>query len=118
MADDYLARKQSGWLVISTLPDVCKTPLGPVFVPVPYPVVAFLQESEKEISSVRANGHPVVVYNQSLVPTTEGDQPGTGTGLKSGTVGGKCYPKAHSKSVRAGKHPVLRHGDDFWMNGR
>lgn len=118
MADNYIARKQSGWLVVSILPDICKTPVGPALVPVPYPVIAQLNTSKKEVASVRANGCSVIVFDQSVVPMTVGDQAGIGTGIKSGTVGGKCYPKSHSKSVRAGKHPILRHGDDFWMNGR
>lgn len=117
MADNFIARKQGGWVVISTIPDICKTPMGGVMIPVPYPVIAQLDTSVEDVPSVKANGHPVVVYDQSYVPTTIGDQMGVGNGLKSGTVGGKCYPKEHSKSVRAGKHPILRHGDDFWMNG-
>ncbi|QBY29288.1 DUF4150 domain-containing protein [Citrobacter rodentium] len=59
----------------------------------------------------------LVVLNQSFVPTTKGDAAGQAKGVKSGTVGGKCYPQEHSKTVRAGKKQILRHGDDFWMNG-
>lgn len=28
MADNYLARQDGEWLVVSILPDVCKTPIG------------------------------------------------------------------------------------------
>jgi hypothetical protein len=38
MADNYTARKQPGWRVVSIAPDVCKTPMGSSIPPVPYPV--------------------------------------------------------------------------------
>ena len=44
MADNLMLRKESGWMAVCTMPDVCKTP---PCIPVPYPVVAFLNDSEK-----------------------------------------------------------------------
>ncbi|WMV73791.1 DUF4150 domain-containing protein [Xenorhabdus griffiniae] len=38
-------------------------------------------------------------------------------GVKSGTVGGKCHPKAYTQTVRAGNKLERRHEDEFWMNG-
>jgi len=117
MADNYMARKDGQWKVVSIVPDVCKTPIGPSTPPVPYPVIAELSEAVKVVPSVRVNGMPLVVLDQSFVPTTKGDMAGVANGIKSGTVGGKCCPKEHSKTVRAGKRQILRHGDKFWMNG-
>ncbi|MEQ4692485.1 DUF4150 domain-containing protein [Providencia manganoxydans] len=118
MADNYLARQQGEWLVISLTPDVCKTPMGSSTPPIPYPVIAKLETAAAVVPSVKANGHPIVVFDQSYIPTTLGDEPGVANGVKSGTVGGKCYPLEHSKSVRIGKKPILRHDDKFWMNGK
>ncbi len=118
MAENYIARKDGQWKVISLLPDVCKTPMGPSTPPVPYPVIAELSEAVKVVPSVRVNGQPVVVLNQSLIPRTKGDEAGKAKGIKSGTVEGKCYPQEHSNTVRAGKKQILRHGDKFWMNGK
>lgn len=118
MADNYLARQDGEWLVVSILPDVCKTPVGSSTPPVPYPVIAKLDNAIKVVPSVKANGKPVVVFSQSLIPETIGDQAGVAKGIKSGTVGGKCYPKEHSKSFFVQGLPVLRHGDEFWMNGK
>ncbi|WP_423732085.1 DUF4150 domain-containing protein [Hafnia paralvei] len=118
MADNYVARQSPEWLVISILPDVCKTPKGPSTPPVPYPVIANLGEAVCVVPSVRANGMPLVVWSQSFVPTTKGDEAGKAKGVSSATVGGKCYPDEHSKTVRAGGKPILRHGDKFWMNGK
>lgn len=116
MADNYIARQQSGWLIVSACPDVCKTPMGSATPPVPYPVTARLGSATQVVKSVRVNGHPVVVWDQSEVPTTLGDQAGVAKGISSGTVGGKCYPDEHSKSVRAAKKPIVRHDDMFLMN--
>ncbi|MEJ5071087.1 DUF4150 domain-containing protein [Enterobacter ludwigii] len=113
-----MARKNSEWIVVSLTPDVCKTPMGPSTPPIPYPVIARLGSAVQEVPSVKANACPVVVMNQSFIPSTIGDQPGVAKGIKSGTVGGKCYPLEHSTSVKAGKRAVLRHGDKFWMNGK
>lgn len=118
MADNYIARKDGLWKVISTVPDVCKTPIGPSTPPIPYPVIAELNNAVQVVSSVKVNGQPLVVLDQSLVPTTKGDVAGQAKGVGSGTVSGKCYPQEHSKTVRAGKKQILRHGDDFWMNGK
>ena len=117
MADNVTARKHAAWRVVSVLPDVCRTPMGKSKPPVPYPVVARLDEAVSEVPSVYANGAPVVVFNRSYVPRTLGDEPGTAKGVKSGTVGANCYPKAHSSTVRAEARFILRHDDAFWMNG-
>lgn len=117
MSREVIARKQQGWLIISDLPDVCKTPVGSSMIPVPYPVIAKLTDSAKVVKNVKANGKPVIVYDKSYVIKTLGDQAGIGKGIKSGTVGGKCYPKTHSKTVKATGKYVVRHNDKFWMNG-
>ncbi|MDE9430799.1 DUF4150 domain-containing protein [Xenorhabdus bovienii] len=117
MADNYIARKDTQWLIISLVPDVCKTPMGSATPPIPYPVIAKLEDASAPVSSVRANGQPVVVFGQSFVPQTLGDEAGTATGVKSGTVGGKCHPKEHTQTVRADGKLTLRHTDKFWMNG-
>lgn len=117
MSAQVAARKQTGWKVVSVLPDVCKTPMGSSTPPVPYPVVALLDECVNEVLSVRANGYPVVAYAKSTVPSTKGDEAGAAKGVKSGTVGGKCWPIGFSKTVRVGKRFLVRHDDEFGMNG-
>jgi hypothetical protein len=117
MADNVLARQDGDWIVISTLPDVCKTPMGSSSPPVPYPVVSNLGPSLNNSPNVRANGNPVVRFDSSYTPTTMGDQAGVGTGVQSGTVGGQCWPKEKSGTVFVNGKPVIRHDDQFWMNG-
>jgi hypothetical protein len=117
MADNVTARKNSAWLVVYKTPDVCKTPMGGAIPPVPYPVIAKLEESVRAVPTVHANGDPVVVYDSTFVPRTIGDSPGKAKGVKSGTVEGKCWPLQHSNTVRAGGCLIVRHDDEFWMNG-
>ncbi|WP_318363727.1 PAAR-like domain-containing protein, partial [Enterobacter sp.] len=118
MALNYIARQDVSWKVISTTPDVCRTPTGNATPPVPYPVAADMGTAVQVVPSVRANGKPVLVLGQSFIPRTEGDAPGTAKGVASGTVGDICEPLAHSTTVKVGQKPVLRHGDAFWMNAR
>jgi hypothetical protein len=116
MAENVVARKQSGWKVIGSLPDVCKTPMGSSTPPVPYSVYAELDTANEVAQSVRSNGYPVVIYSSSWTPQTIGDAPGAAKGISSGTVQGKCYPDQRSTTVKAEKHLLVRHDDDFEMN--
>lgn len=117
MADNYTARREKGWKVVSIVPDVCKTPIGNSIPPVPYPVTAELKQTTQVASRVRANGHPLVLHDRSYVPKTLGDAAGRAKGIKSGTVEGECHPEEHSETVRAEGRAIIRHGDLFWMNG-
>lgn len=117
MADNVIARKEGGWIVVSIVPDVCKTPMGPATPPIPYPVIAEMKDSVQVAKSVRVNGEPVLVFDHSKIPKTIGDAPGRATGIKSGTVEGNCYPKTRSSTVRAEGKYIVRHDDEFWMNG-
>ncbi|WP_318364961.1 PAAR-like domain-containing protein [Enterobacter sp.] len=118
MAKNYVARQDANWKVISTSPDVCKTPRGDSTPPVPYPVTADMGTAVQVVDSVMANGKPLLILDQSFIPRTKGDAPGTAKGVASGTTGDICEPLAHSSTVRAGGKPVLRHDDAFWMNAR
>lgn len=117
MAENLVARKENGWKVVSASPDVCKTPMGSSTPPVPYPVVANLSTTNQPAGTVRSNGYPLVLFDASFTPATQGDQAGTAKGVKSGTVGAQCWPKARSSTVRVEGKRVIRHGDAFWMNG-
>jgi len=118
MADNVTARKGHDWYVVFKNPDVCKTPIGGATPPVPYAVIAKLVESVRTVPSVHANGDPLVVYDSTYVPRTIGDSPGSAKGVSSGTVEGKCWPLQHSTTVRAAGCFIIRHDDEFWMNGQ
>jgi len=112
-----IATRQNGsFKAVSNTPDVCKTPMGGSTPPVPYQIVADLGGSTGVVPSVRFNGKPAYVLDQSVVPTCTGDEPGTANGVKSGTVGGEVKPTKGSSTVRAGGHAIIRDGDPCTMN--
>ena len=64
MAKELQLRQESGWMVVSSTPDVCRTPIGSSVVPVPYMIVAQLINAVKVSKNVRANGNPVVLHQR------------------------------------------------------
>ncbi|KAB8048662.1 DUF4150 domain-containing protein [Janthinobacterium rivuli] len=110
------ARKNSIFMVVSLVPDVCKTPMGSSMVPVPYPIVGDLGNSVEVARNVRFNGNPVFLLNDSVVTTVTGNEAGTGGGMKSGVNKGKVRATSSSQSVRVEKKFVVRHGDECEMN--
>lgn len=112
------ARKDSKFYAVTLSPDVCLTPMGPGMVPVPYMLYASLEGSSECIESVRFNGKPVYVYDHSLAPAVQGNEPGTGGGVKSGVNMGKVWAEEASANVRAEGRRIVRHGDRCWMNAK
>lgn len=110
------ARKNSVFKAVSLVPDVCKTPMGPNMVPVPYPVIADLSNSVEVANTVRFNGDPVFLLSDSVVTHVTGNEAGTGGGMTSGVNKGKVRATASSTSVRVEKKYVVRHGDECEMN--
>lgn len=117
MAANLGARKDGAFKAVSTAPSLNKTPVGSATPPLPYPVTQDLNSSKGTVASVRFNGDPAYVLNQSTQPSCVGDAPGTAKGVKSGTVSGEVKPTRGSSTVRVGKKPVIRVNDPCTMNG-
>lgn len=111
------ARKHGSFMAISTAPSINYTPIGPAMVPIPYPTVQDLTNSVGTASSVKLNGCPAYVLDSSKQLGCKGDQPGTGGGVKSGTVSGEVKPVVGSHTVRIEGKSVVRCGDACTMNG-
>ena len=111
------ARKDGAFKAISTAPSINKTPLGPSLVPIPYPTVQDLSSSINTARSVRFNNCPAYLLDASSQPRCKGDEPGTGKGIKSGTLSGEVKPLVGSCSVRIEGKRVVRDGDACTMNG-
>jgi hypothetical protein len=94
------ARKNSIFMVVSLVPDVCKTPIGSSMVPVPYPIVGDLADSIEMAKHTNFNGDPVYLLSDSIVATVTGNEPGTGGGMKSSVNKGKVRATSSSKTVR------------------
>lgn len=110
------ARKDSTFKAVSLLPDVCKTPMGPNMVPVPYPIIGDLDDSIEVARTVRFNGDPVFLLIDSVVTTVTGNEAGTGGGMKSGVNKDKVRATTGARTVRVEKRYVVRHGDECEMN--
>lgn len=117
MANPIGARKNSNFKAVSTAPSFNKTPVGSSTPPLPYPVTQDLGNSMGTVPSVCFNGDPAYVLDQTTQPSCKGDDPGTATGVKSGTVNGEVKPVQGSSSVRVGGHWLIRQGDPCTMNG-
>jgi hypothetical protein len=95
MAVNEGTRMEATFLVISLVPDVCKSPL----VPVPYPIVGYLNQSILVSPNVRANGKPIF-HMGSRVATVIGDEGGVGGGVASQVFKGMCRPVVPVPTVR------------------
>ncbi|MBV6320648.1 DUF4150 domain-containing protein [Duganella sp. HSC-15S17] len=111
------ARKHDGFKAISTAPSINRTPIGPTMVPIPYPTVQDLSNSANTARTVNFNGCPAYLLDITTQPRCTGDEPGTGKGIKSGTVSGEVKPIKGSRTVRIESKQVLREGDPCTMNG-
>ncbi len=111
------ARKVADFRAVSTAPSFNKTPVGAATPPLPYPTVQDLSNSVNPVASVRFNGNPAYVLDKTSQPSCIGDAPGSALGVRSNKVDGKVEPTKASKTVNAGKHPVVRNGDACTMNG-
>ncbi|MBV6320460.1 DUF4150 domain-containing protein [Duganella violaceipulchra] len=110
------ARKDGSFKAISTAPSINKTPVGCVMVPIPYPVTQDLSNSMNAARTVNFNGRPAYVLDRSTQPRCTGDEPGTGKGIRSGTVSGEVKPVEGSGTVRIEGKKVVRDGDKCTMN--
>lgn len=111
------ARRDTVFMAISTAPSINNTPVGPSMVPIPYPTVQDLGNSIDTAKTVNFNGKPAYLLDRTTQGGCIGDAPGTGRGVKSGTVGGEVRPVAGSKTVRIEGKQVVRSGDPCTMNG-
>lgn len=105
-----ISHKGSGAEANSTAPDVCKTPVGPAMVPIPYSNNAKSATLDKGSKTVKINGNMVAIEGCCYSSST-GDQPGSGKGVASGTVGDKAEFVNFSSDVKIEGKGVCRNDD-------
>lgn len=103
--------KESIALAIVTSPDVCRSPQAPI----PYMTWGKGSDNLSYSPDVRANGQ-VIKLQSSKFWCCYGDEPGTGLGIKSNTVGDIVEPVTSSTIVRANGLWVQRHTDRCTLN--
>lgn len=96
-------------------PDVCKTPIGPSIVPIPYPNLGQSMDTSKGPKSVKTDGKMPMVKSAKY-STSTGDEPGVAKGVISGKVKGVCEFMMYSFDIKFEGKNVCRLGDPLWHN--
>jgi len=109
-----IAHKGSGGKSI-VFPDVCKTPIGPSIVPIPYPNIGQSSDTSKGAKSVKVDGQMPMVKG-AVYSTSTGDEAGTAKGVVSGTTKGEGEFMMYSFDVKFEGKNVCRLGDPLWHN--
>ncbi|MGR6874862.1 DUF4150 domain-containing protein [Pseudomonas sp. HK3] len=100
------------------MPDVCKTPVGPAIVPLPYPNIsmgATAMPSSAAMKVLIAGGFAHTVGTQ--IPMSNGDQPGVAGGLISGGIMGPTKFLMGSMATFFGGKPAARLTSMTGQNG-
>lgn len=116
MATEAATFKDAQFVIVSLTPDVCLTPMGGGFVPIPYPTTHALDQSKQCSKNVFLNDQPAFLHNESFVDKVTGDEPGTKGGVVTGVHMKVSHSITHSPAVYINGKPMVRTGDQVWMN--
>jgi hypothetical protein len=101
--------------LVTTFPDVCKTPSPAGPVPIPYPNIAMSSDTAKGAKDVKCDGNPICIDGSNFSKST-GDEPGSAGGVVSSTFKNKAEFIAYSFDVKADGKGVCRMGDMMVQN--
>lgn len=79
-------------------PDVCKTPAGPVTVPIPYPNLGMCPTAVQSTTKVLVSNMPALTQGSKL-PMSQGDEAGSEGGVISGMIMGEIAFRSASSKV-------------------
>lgn len=116
MALNAATYKDGQFVITSLAPDVCLTPIGGAIVPVPYPITHAMDLSKQCSKNVFMDDKPVFLHNESFVDACKGDEPGVKGGVVTGVQGKVSHSIMKSPSVYVNGKPMVRTGDQVWMN--
>jgi len=103
--------------VTIAFPDVCKTPMPPGPVPIPYPNIARSSDLAKGTKKVSVGGNPVGVSDSNF-STSTGDEAGSAGGVASGKTKGKAEFVNYSFDVKFEGKNVARALDPMLHNDK
>lgn len=109
-----IAHKGSGGMS-PVFPDVCKTPVGPSIVPIPYPNIGKSSDTSKGPKSVKTDKKMPMV-KKAVYSTSTGDEAGVQKGLISSKTKGECEYMMYSFDVKFEGKNVCRMGDPLFHN--
>jgi hypothetical protein len=119
--DNEVSCKASDGKVIAAFPDVCNSPPSPPAgpIPIPYPVTSMASDTTDGSTTVKINGQPIMLKDQSYFSKCTGDEAATkglGMGLVSHQITGKVYFTSWSMDVKVEGQNVDRHLDRMTSN--
>jgi hypothetical protein len=89
------------------VPDVCKTPAGPVVVPIPYPNIGMCPTAVQPTTKVLVMNMPALTQGSKL-PMSQGDDAGVAGGVVSGmNMGEIAFRTASSKVSFQGQKVIV-----------
>lgn len=101
------ANTQMMGMDMNTVPDVCLTPTPAGPVPIPYPNIAMGPTAVGFVPNVLFMGTPAHNLG-TVIPMTNGDNPGVAMGVASGTVMGPSRHLTGAFTVLVGGMPASR----------
>lgn len=114
--DLSLCHQGSGGVATATVLDVCKTPAPGGPVPIPYPNVAHSSDLAKGTRTVNADGGNSIAVKGSEFSCSQGDEPGSVGGVKSGTYMKEATWLSYSMDVKMEGKNACRLTDKMLMN--
>jgi len=114
--DNEISCKASNGKVIAAFPDVCLSPPSPPAgpIPIPYPVTSMASDTTDGSTTVKINGQPIMLKDQSYFSKCTGDEAATkslGMGVVSHQIQGKLSFTSWSIDVNVERQNVYRHLD-------
>jgi uncharacterized Zn-binding protein involved in type VI secretion len=106
-----------GAMATATVPDICKTPVGPAVVPLPYPNIAMslMANPGAIVENVLVMAMPALNIGTTIL-LTNGDQAGVEGGVASGMIMGEAAFITASENVMVGGMPAVRLTDMMTHN--
>lgn len=99
-------------------PDVCKTPVGPSVVPIPYPNMAMGATANPGTAAKKVLIGGMPGHNlQTKIPLSNGDNPGVVGGIISGKFMGECKHIMGAFTILVGGKPATKLTSMTGQNG-
>lgn len=112
-----LTYKSTSGISTATIPDVCKTPSPAGPVPIPYPNIARQATLKGGTTTVKAKGNMIAIKG-SHYGSSNGDEPGTAGGVKSGVNMKATDWITYSFDVKMDGKNACRHTDKKFHNNQ
>ena len=107
----------AGAMLNASVPDVCKTPVGPAVVPMPYPNIGMSVQANPGaiVDNVLLMAMPALNIGTTIL-MTNGDQAGVLGGVASNMIMGQASFVTSSLKVMVGGKPAVRMNDMTMQN--